>query len=343
MERAPEFRIVGNTTEEEKEEVKEELHEALAEDTLAGLSEEMREKVHRLEYEKYEDFYKVIDFANLKTNQMLEDLGLPPTDFPAKNIHVLPSDLYEELRGGDTRGFADSESQAIFLNVKYSRDSRTNVALTIFHEMLHLKGHFSMEVNDKPDGQQKSSPYRVGTMVKALQKDTDEERYYRYFVGLNEAIVSSQEKKFIESLQENEVFAEELEHMGSKGILELKAEQAEKKGVPEDEIQWINEDKSKVSFFAYREYRSVYAYVLKEIHAQFPDKFETVDDVNKEFLKAHFTGHLVGIGRLVEKTFGKGAFRVFGTMRTEEEGVEYSAEDVRGKLEGMRKGVKEGK
>jgi len=41
--------------------------------------------------------------------------------------------------------------------------------------------------------------------------------------------------------------------------------------------------------------------------------------VYKVFLKAHFTGRLLPIGRLIEKTFGEGSFRLLGNMDTDDE------------------------
>ena len=56
-----------------------------------------------------------------------------------------------------------------------------------------------------------------------------------------------------------------------------------------------------------------------EIQKQFPDQYQSADDVFKVFLNAHFTGKLLPIGRLVEKTFGEGAFRALGNMGTHRE------------------------
>ncbi|MEP7234205.1 MAG: hypothetical protein ABI778_02805, partial [Ignavibacteriota bacterium] len=44
----------------------------------------------------------------------------------------------------------------------------------------------------------------------------------------------------------------------------------------------------------------------------------TEEDIKKEFLKSHFTGHLIGIGRMVEETFGEGSFRLLGMMKEKE-------------------------
>jgi len=59
--------------------------------------------------------------------------------------------------------------------------------------------------------------------------------------------------------------------------------------------------------------------VCAEIQKEFPEKFKSADDVYKIFLNAHFTGHLVTIGRLVEKTFGEGSFRELGNMGSDKE------------------------
>lgn len=95
---------------------------------------------------------------------------------------------------------------------------------------------------------------------------------------------------------------------------------AEKKEIPEDDIIWIDEkNENDYETVSYRQQREVLNYVCAEIQKQFPDRYQSADDVFEEFLKSHFTGRLLPIARLVEKTFGEGNFRLLGNMNAEKE------------------------
>ena len=113
------------------------------------------------------------------------------------------------------------------------------------------------------------------------------------------------------------VLKKEKEWLVSEEAKELKRKLAEKKRISEDEIIWVGkETQNDWETFAYRPHRMVLNYVCDEIKKEFPDQYTDSGAVFKEFLKANFTGQLMTIARLVEKTFGEGSFRLLGNMGT---------------------------
>jgi len=107
--------------------------------------------------------------------------------------------------------------------------------------------------------------------------------------------------------------------LNSEKAKNLKKKIAIEKGIPEEDIIWVNEDGSDYEDFSYRAQRKVLKYVCEEIKKQYPEQFKDASEVYKLFLKAHFTGQLLPIARLMEKTFGEGSFRLLGNMETSNE------------------------
>jgi len=98
----------------------------------------------------------------------------------------------------------------------------------------------------------------------------------------------------------------------------MKKKLAEKKQIAEDDIIWIDKnDINNWQAIEYSQQRAVLAYLCSEIQKEFSEQYKNPDDVYKLFLKAHFTGRLPEIAKLVEKTFGKGSFRMLGNMESD--------------------------
>jgi hypothetical protein len=183
--------------------------------------------------------------------------------------------------------------------------------------MLHLKAHFSLEVEEEGENVEKT-PYREGVSVRALQRHGYHRKYHEHFEGLHEAIVAETEKRLLPKLLNCPALAAEKEWMMSQEAKEMKKKLAEEEGIPEDDIVWVGKKgKDDWEAVSYLQQRNVLNYVCAEIQKQFPEQFKSPDDVYKVFLNAHFTGKLLPIARLVEKTFGEGSFRLLGNMGTD--------------------------
>lgn len=315
-EQGPEFRIVGGASPENKEEVKKGLQKALF-NHFESLSPEEREKVEKFEYNKSEKETGFIDFANQETNKLRQEFGLESYNIPYENYHLLPSKTYQELTEGGVATTFYTRQGILFDAEKLHSSSPVELGSDLLHETLHLKGYLSIEVEERNE-KTEENVFRWGLAMSGAQRGKPHE----HFLGLHEAIVAAQEKKSFLRLLDLPSLQKEKEWLMSDEAKEIRKDAAEKRKIPEDEFMWIGrwvDNKGERILFPYFGQRRVLGYVCAEIQKECPQQYQNKDDVFKEFLRAHFTGQLLPIARLVEKTFGKGSFRTLGDMGTEKE------------------------
>lgn len=315
MEKGPEIRVIGNANAEQKEDAKKKIEQLLF-NHFESLDPDARDQLEKFEYPKSATEVAAIDFANKETDELMKEAGIEPYDIPAENYHIVPPELYRKAAGGGT-ATAFTTKQGILFDSQDFRGNPVFFGSVVLHETLHLKAHLSIEVGEE-EGKVDTTHHRVGVSIKALQKHGYSGKYHEHFEGLHEAIVSTQQKKSFVKLIELPELSKEKEWLLSDKAKELRKELAEKKGIPEDDIVWIGEKgKDDWERVTYAQQRMVLEYVCSEIQKQFPDQYKNTDEVFKEFLKSHFTGQLLPIARLVEKTFGEGSFRLLGNMGTD--------------------------
>ena len=310
MEKGPEIRTVGGASVEKKEQAKKKIEQAFF-NHFESLSLREQEYLKKYEYSKSEKEIAVIDFVNKETNKLMQDAGVDSYDIPMENYHIIPPNLYSKLCG--LAAAAYPTRQGILFDAQKFRNNPVRFGATAFHETLHLKAHFAIRVEEKGD-KIKRSMHQLGVSLWASQRQRRCEKKIEHFGNLHEAIVTEASKKFLPKLLKHPKFLKEREWLMSDEAKEMKKKLAKKKKIPEDDIIWV--DKNGYRIFPYSSRRKILNYVCAEIQKQFPDQYQSGDDVFKVFLKAHFTGKLLPIARLVEKTFGKGSFRSFGTIGT---------------------------
>jgi hypothetical protein len=318
MEKGPNIRIIGDASDEHERQAKEEVNQALF-DHLSSFSPEEQRELNKLEYPKSEKEIAFIRFAKEVTSRLMKEAGVEPYDIPIENFHIIPPELYKRMTGGSS-GEASSSliRQGILLNADHLRDGNpVNFIIALIHELMHLKAHLTLEVREK-DGELRKTIYREGVSIRALQQHRDKDKYHEHFAGLHEAIVAEVEKKFLGEILNLPELAEEKEWLNSDEAKEMIQKLAQEKGLSEDEIFWVDKE-GNWKAVSYPRHREVLDYVCAEIQKQFPDEYQSADDVFKVFLHAHFTGHLPSIGHLVEKTFGEGSFRLLGNMEINDE------------------------
>jgi len=318
MEKGPKIRIIGGASVEKKEEAKKEIEQALF-SHFESLSPQEQEQLKKFEYPKSEKELALIDFANKETSRLMQEAGIEPYDLPAENFHLIPPELYKKATDRERGATAFIIKQGILFNAQDFRDNPVNFGASVLHEMLHLKAHFSLEVEEEDDKVSKT-PYREGVTVRALQSHGYHGKYHEHFAGLHEGIVAETEKRLLGKLLDQPELAEEKEWLNSDEAKEIKKKLAQKKEISEDDIIWIGKKREDDwEAVSYLEQRNVLNYICEEIQKQFPGRFQSSDDVYKVFLSAHFTGRLLPLGRFVEKTFGEGSFRLLGNMGTDSE------------------------
>lgn len=316
MEGGREIRIVGGASVEKKEQATKELEQALF-SHFESLSPDEREQFEKFEYPKSEKELALVSFVNEETSRLMQEAGIKPYDVPVDNFHIIPPELYKKAAGRGGTATAFNTKQGIIFDAQHFRDNPVYFGAVAIHELLHLKAHLSMEVQEEGD-KVKKTPYREGVTVHALQGYGHHGKYHQHFEGLHEGIVAETEKRLLAKLLDRPELAKEKEWLMSDEAKEMKKELAERKEIPEDDIVWVGKKgKNDWETVSYPLQRDVLNYVCTEIQKQFPDEYQSADDVYKTFLNAHFTGRLLPLARIVEKTFGEGSFRLLGNMGTD--------------------------
>ena len=237
----------------------------------------------------------------------------------------------------NTIGTASYENQAVLFDALKVRGNDFIFANSAFHESLHLKSALVMQVEEQKNGLRQRQ-YRSGVdIVNTIKNNNKTGENILYFNGLHEAIVSVEEKKFNKKLLELPEFKNE------KKSLEENREElfkiSEDKKIPIEDFSFFNKGEggqdSRWGVLGYRKQREVYDYICREILKNAKGKYRDLGDVQKEFLKAHFTGKILSIARIVEDTFGENSFRILGGMGVDDE----STIKTRKILENMRRQV----
>ncbi len=318
MDKGPKIRIVGGTSEEKKAETRQRIRSNLF-NHLASMPENERGDFEKFEYAKYPIEIEMIHLANEETSHLMQEAGMEPYDVPVENIHIIPPELYEKITGTKKAGRTNRVKEVIILNSAYL-DSPVAFYSHIVHELLHLKAHLSIEVQETGGVHTDETVYRKGVTVLASQHRERKVGFHKYLEGLHEAIVAETEKRLVLKLLDQSPLKKEKEWQSSEEAVKLKKQIAKESGVSEEDIIWIDaEDKTKFEIGSYNSQRKVLNFVCTEIYKKFGEQFKSVDDVYKLFLNVNFTGQLLPIARLIEKTFGKGSFRLLGNMGTDKE------------------------
>jgi hypothetical protein len=307
----PEPKIVGSGSPEAKEAARLKIVERFGKDQFTQFNEKELAELKAEEREKNDEERENIRVANEITNEILREFGLKEFDVPPENIHFILGKLWERLSLDDAIMITAPKKQAIFVKADYSPQERVSKALSLFHEMIHAKGHISLEV----ESDKRNDLYRSGLVAYASYQKIDRSGYAVWFDGLNEAVVSQIETMYADRvLNGNPFLRDQVEYLCSEEARKMKDDYAKEHDVDPSEINWIGRDgeESEVHEQSYRRQREVLNYVVDQIYAD--GGFASRSDVMRVFFGAHFKDSILPIGRLVEKSFGAGAFEFLGTM-----------------------------
>jgi len=326
----PPIPVFGPVLEEEKQKVSEGFQQKFKEGEFTELTDDLLEKIRKLEYEKKSYELGFITVANQIINRLREKYGLPAFDVSEKNIHILPPELFKSFTTKPFSALHDYQRQLIAADAEKLRSFNNRIvnASTLFHEMEHLKGFLSLDIIQK-DGKTKVADRRIGLMVSEGYKKAEKDEWYESFRGLNEAVVSELECRHgleVASASSDPVTQKEIKWLTSEEALNFKKEALKNRSIALEEIEWISRDGKIWIFRPYRELRRVLQYIVKQISEKVGKKIEDVYDL---FFKAHFTGDIREIAYLIDHAFGKGSFRVVGMMTGEHESASQMLDHLR--------------
>lgn len=239
---------------------------------LRRLFEEYSSGSLDMELEKSERDREILKIATEAVKSIATEYGRENfVEITENHIHFFPDGGVEEL----TKGRLAIGSHATVLGEAFvDRRDDLATAITIFHELWHtLASHNAIQI--KTDGE--LDWYRSGFSI--LSRDGKKKMFHH----LDEALVGHATKRFVnEVLRQRPDFAQQIEE--------------------------VEIDGGEVDTTRQRELGDFLKYldiVLERNGEDFTDRKELLD----KFMKAQIIGNLLPVARLIEKTFGKGAFR----------------------------------
>lgn len=316
-----EWRLIGNASEESKARVEKSFNKKLF-DHWGNATEKEKEDMRKIEIIKTPEQVDLINLANKETNQLMARLGYGPIDVSPENIHLLDDKVFTKFGKENQSGLTVYDEQGILIRASFFEKVQGLASFysTIFHEMMHLKAHVSLEVRDVNEKSSDASFFRVGVNIYSSHKKNKERLSHSHFRGLNEAIVAlAEQKEYRKQLEQRfddekrwleTTFArsvkEDARAIKDQDAITVQRKEVSRDGVPRTEIYAVD--------ISYPRHTELLKYLMEQIKEDNDGKFSSEDAVFDVFLKAHFSGQILEIARLVERSFGEGGFRYLGDM-----------------------------
>jgi hypothetical protein len=276
------------------------------------------------EKEKTSEQQELIERINSEMRNFLTQYGVEAIEISVDNVHILDKTKFteDELRKiqkqfGTENGFYSALKQGVVIMKDYDI-SKLSFLQTLVHELLHLQGFYSYQKSEKEAADLtlmnedestsmniRRSGFSIGT--------NDGKRLL--FHKLNESVITELEIRFEKTYMTDwPELAEEL-----KARDEYIEQVAEREGAPIERVRQtvagIKGDESvgyKWVSYPYHKDRQQLNSLVDKLYEKNKEDFDSREDVFKLFAKATVAGKLLPVARLIEKTFGKGSFRMIG-------------------------------
>jgi len=270
---------------------------------IVGLSEEGEREMHK-NFEEIFENKKFDEAERVKTpeeEEMIKDIlekmpefikkygGKPIDSITPNHIHFLDKNKMAGQESDDVNLSGASGAYNPVAQFLYIIDGGNTIrnANTVCHELFHLNSFQSVWFRDYA-GEEAFQIRRIGFEVHS-KNDGDTV----YFHELNEAITEELAIRF------DQKYFEGIGSLSKEALMRKRF--IENAGFVKELLQ--NAQSS------YHAERSKLNKIVKDIFEKNSDKFESQEEVFDEFARAYFTGRMLPIARLVEKTYGKGSFR----------------------------------
>lgn len=276
------------------------------------------------EKEKTIDQQELIGRANEEMREFLSHYGIEAVDVFSDNVHILDRSKFpaEELQKvlkklGTENGFYSAYRQGIAILKDYDV-SKLSFFQTLAHEMLHLQGFYSYQRSSQDaadftlgNGEEieslniRRSGFSVGT------KDGKKLLFHK----LNESIITELEIRFEKAymvkwpelgveLKARDKYVEQIAERDHVPVEKVRQTVAGIKGDDASGDKWVS--------YGYHDERQRFNSLVDELFEKNKSDFESREAVFRLFAEATMTGRLLPVARLIEKTFGKGSFRLLG-------------------------------
>lgn len=226
------------------------------------------------EREKTDEENKLIKKVLEKLPSFVERFGGKPVPIKPKNIRFLDNEKIQAA--GWAKGtfeHYDWQNQQVTLCPK----GGVKTAEILVHELMHLESFMSLGYKES-NGRQEPHLKKIGL---GIVEKTDQNMH----TELNEAITEELTIRFLREYYENPYIGKTV---GSRKMGNLKY-----MGGIEARIREV----------------TMLRKMISDIFLKNPDDFKSEEDVFNLFAEGYFTGNLLSIGKIIEKTYGKGSFR----------------------------------
>lgn len=236
------------------------------------------------ERQKSKEELEIIDFCDKQTSAVAEEFGAESLEIGAKHIHIISEKEFVDFikkRSGENTQIPDAtfnlDRQAII--IKNTGGNLVKFINVLMHEMYHFKAFQSLQLD-------------------VVNISLRERR-----VGLS---IGLREKASTAFLDLDEAITEYLVHITINRLI------GNKENLPQIINQTI-EDFGEPDIYTptYLQEQLRFIDVLDEMQKKNPDKFKDGESVFKIFAEGYFAGKLLGLSKLIDKTFGKGSFVSF--------------------------------
>lgn len=229
-------------------------------------------KIYDNELEKTQEDLVLIETAEKAVREYAAQYGREQfAEITPGHIHFLPDEGVHEF----TKGRLGVGSHATVLGeVLVDRRDDLSTIITLFHELWHTLGSFQA-IQITTEGT--FDAYRSGFSAKT--RDGEKE----YFHHLDEALVGYMTQKFVyEKLQNDPKF--------------------------KDEVETASRNNTPIDTTRQRELGDLLTFV-DDFVSRNNEQFSTREEAMDMLVRAQVTGNYLPVARLIESTYGKGAFR----------------------------------
>jgi hypothetical protein len=200
-------------------------------------------------------------------------------------------------------------TQNVFIN-RYRHDDLVTFASILAHELIHMQNFQSMNAQWKDDHKDTLHFRRRRDGMKIFSSSDEKDDVHVYFHWLEEAVTQELTRRFaVENFEDMPGLAhllryreDNLPHLSKADLFSDSYIRTTHKRGFEGTVTWGDSE-------TYVKERNVLNDLIDQIYQKNVGQFLSREDVFAVFAKAHFTGHLLPMTRLIEKTMGKGYLR----------------------------------
>lgn len=310
-------RIVGTASSEDKESLHKSLEKASVEQNIDSSNELYRQH----EVEKTEDQEVLFELALKNVNQLRIQYGGTPLNWTKDNLHVFRSFQIKSKPGEseyiDHDGVFLTTEQQIWIT--QSDLSNLGDIKKMTHELLHVAGYNALQLDYFPDNDVNMvQMYRNGLFI---QERTDQEIHsgnkkpQEFFRNWNEAVIEDLTKQLLKKYKHPLLERDQYERR--EAIRETFESQRNTRTKEElEDLAFIEGDVMPFGFnyvrHSYARPRQIYAMLYEKIYLANKNQFKNAGEIKDLTIRAMLTGNILPLGKLIDKTFSKGIFRLIG-------------------------------